>query len=99
MGQIIRWLERRVGMWLIAAIACVGILLVQPADADASCCKGTTCTDDNLILCALSGGNWLPGPCIPLLTCAISGARRATSARYRTLKQLASRAVSSFAYV
>lgn len=74
MGQIIRWLERRVGMWLIAAIACVGILLVQPADADASCCKGTTCTDDNLILCALSGGNWLPGPCIPLLTCAISGA-------------------------
>src|SRR5699024_1699674 len=52
---------------------CLFTVFMHSPTADASCCKGTTCTDDNLILCMLSGGNWLPGPCIPLLTCSISG--------------------------
>lgn len=70
---MIRMIQRAVRSWTLCALVCFAVVFIQSPTADASCCKGTSCTDDNLILCALSGGNWLPGPCIPLITCAISG--------------------------
>lgn len=59
--------------WLGTVMLAFVLSLGVSQRAEAACCTGTECTDDNLILCTLRGGNWSIAPCIPFVTCALTG--------------------------
>lgn len=70
------WMRRALLMLVTVGVVTTGGFVVE-SEAEAACCSGRECTDDNLIICVLRGGNWTPLPCVPLLTCAITGAQGA----------------------
>lgn len=66
-------LERGLRLLALALVLTGTLTIVAPQEAEAACCTGRQCTDDGIIQCLLQGGNFVPGPCIPLLTCGIAG--------------------------
>lgn len=75
-GDMTRSLER-LATWVLAMAVAMLLTFSFSSTADAACCTGRECTEDNLIVCFLKGGNWSPVPCIPFVTCAITGAQGA----------------------
>src|SRR5690554_1939120 len=69
---MIRWADGLRTCLLAITLVMVGGLL-HTESAEAACCTGRECTEDNLIICVLKGGNWSPLPCVPLVTCALTG--------------------------